>query len=439
MVLILEGDKLQCDQLQFGYQAKTSTAMCTWAATAVIEYYNRAGAPVYGCTADMSKAFDMVNWSVLFNELKERNIAPIFLRVILYIYSEQYCDVRWNGSYSHRFPICNGVRQGAISSPIFWCIYCNSLILKLRQSNIGCTLCGEYCGVFIYADDILILSASRPGLQAMVDICNTFAVSRNLKFSTNIDPVRSKTKCILFSKRAVNMVADIAPILLGGVPLPWVTKVSHLGHTLQCDNSMTMDCDIKRGQFIGRVHSLLQEFYFSPPDLIMKLINIYATSFYGSNCYNLFSSTCNRMYRAWNVAVRMTFKLDRTCHRYLIESISNCLHPQVLMSSRFVKFHENNLKCNKSVIRSISSLFKDDLNTVYGSNLGRIAQLCNTNIANLNPQLVKTNMRYFELPENESWRLPVIFDLLQARNNMTEIAGFDIQEVEDLLRFTCTS
>ena len=70
VVLILEGDKLQCDQLQFGYQAKTSTAMCTWAATAVIEYYNRAGATVYGCTADMSKAFDMVNWSVLFNELK---------------------------------------------------------------------------------------------------------------------------------------------------------------------------------------------------------------------------------------------------------------------------------------------------------------------------------------------------------------------------------
>ena len=94
-----------------------------------------------------------------------------------------------------------------------------SLILKLRQSNIGCNICGEYCGVFIYADDILLLSASRPGLQVMVDICNNFAVSRNLKFSTNIDPIRSKTKCILFSKRAVNIV-NIAPILLGGVPLP---------------------------------------------------------------------------------------------------------------------------------------------------------------------------------------------------------------------------
>ena len=290
----------------------------------------------------------------------------------------------------------------------------------------------------IYADDIFLLSASRSGLQAMVNICNSFAVSRNLKFSTNIDPIRSKTKTIIFSKRAVN-TANIAPILLGGVPLPWVTKVSHLGHTLQCDNSMANDCDIKRGQFIGRVHSLLQEFYFSPPELIMKLINVYATSFYGSNCYNLFSASCDQLYRAWNVAVRMTFKLDRTCHRNLIESISGCLHPKVLMSSRFVKFHDNNQKCNKSLIRSLSTLNKDDLNTVYGKNLYKIAQSCNTAIENLSPQLVKADMKYFELPENESWRLPVIFDLLNTRRNLMEITGFNVQEVEDLLKHVCTT
>ena len=48
-------------------------------------------------------------------------------------------------------------------------------------------------------------------------------------------------------------------------------------------------------------------------------------------------------------------------------------------------------------------------------------------------------MRYFELPENETWRLPVIRDLLQARKNEVEITGFNVQEVEDLLRFACTS
>ena len=132
-----EGGGLQSDQLQFAYTAKTSTAMCTWAVTAVIEHFNKNGANIYACSMDMSKAFDMVHWCKLFAELRERNIAPIFLRVILYIYSEQYCDVRWNGKYSYRFPMSNGVRQRAISSPILWCLYCNKLILKLRYSDIG--------------------------------------------------------------------------------------------------------------------------------------------------------------------------------------------------------------------------------------------------------------------------------------------------------------
>ena len=60
--------------------------MCTWAVTAVIEHYNKAGTTVYACGMDMSKAFDMVNWCTLFGKLRERNVVPIFLRLILYIY-----------------------------------------------------------------------------------------------------------------------------------------------------------------------------------------------------------------------------------------------------------------------------------------------------------------------------------------------------------------
>ena len=41
VILILEGDKLGCDQLQFGFQSKTSTTMCSWVATSLIDHYNR--------------------------------------------------------------------------------------------------------------------------------------------------------------------------------------------------------------------------------------------------------------------------------------------------------------------------------------------------------------------------------------------------------------
>ena len=79
----------------------------------------------------------------------------------------------------------------------------------------------------------------------------------NLKFSTHADPVKSKTKCIVFSKQTKDRL-NIAPILVNEDPLPWVSQVKHLGNVLQNDNSMKVDCSQKRGWFIGKVNSLLQ-------------------------------------------------------------------------------------------------------------------------------------------------------------------------------------
>ena len=159
----------------------------------------------------------------------------------------------------------------------------------------------------------------------MVDICQKFTERKNLKFSTNPNPEKSKTKCIVFSKKQRDL-RDIAPIRLNGDPLPWVQQVKHLGNILQCDNSMKIDCTLKRGRFIGKVHSLMQEFYFADSKIKMRLINIFASSFYGSGLWDLSSTTCDRLYKSWNVAVRVCFDVPPTTHRYLIEPLSGMPH-----------------------------------------------------------------------------------------------------------------
>ena len=64
--------------------------MCTWTVTtAVVDHFNRCGVPVYGAAMDMSKAFDMVEWGELFRTLLDRGVDPIYLRLILFIYSNQ--------------------------------------------------------------------------------------------------------------------------------------------------------------------------------------------------------------------------------------------------------------------------------------------------------------------------------------------------------------
>ena len=73
VILLLEVNKLNFDEMQFAYQAKASTTMCTWTVTSVIDHFNRGGLPVFGAAMDMSKAFDMVEWGELFQTLLDRN------------------------------------------------------------------------------------------------------------------------------------------------------------------------------------------------------------------------------------------------------------------------------------------------------------------------------------------------------------------------------
>ena len=50
-------------------------------------------------------------------------------------------------------------------------MFINKFIVKLKEDDIGCKLCGNYVGVIMYADDLLLLSASVTGLQHMLNRC----------------------------------------------------------------------------------------------------------------------------------------------------------------------------------------------------------------------------------------------------------------------------
>ena len=76
-------------------------------------------------------------------------------------------------------------------------------------------------------------------MTALVNICFDFAAMKNLKFGTNPVPSKSKTKCIIFSRKAKDH-DNVANITLDGVPLPWVKTVSLLGCTLDSENTKGM-------------------------------------------------------------------------------------------------------------------------------------------------------------------------------------------------------
>jgi hypothetical protein len=93
VILVLWGHLLQSDPLQFGYKAGYSTTQCSWFVMETASYFIRKKTPVIVTLLDCTMAFDKCRFDILFEKLLERKLPPVVLRVLVYVYQEQYAWV----------------------------------------------------------------------------------------------------------------------------------------------------------------------------------------------------------------------------------------------------------------------------------------------------------------------------------------------------------
>ena len=410
VVITLFGERLGLDELQFSYQKKVSTNMCTWLVVESIGHFSRNNSNVYSCFMDMKKAFDLVKHGMLFKKLIDRGVPPVYLRLLLVMYMIQTARVKWDGTLSEAFSVLNGVKQGAVLSAILFCIYIDDLIKKLRRNRDGCWVNNEYVGIIVYADDIVLLSPTIDGLQNMIDTCSVYAESHNLKFSTHENPAKSKTKCVAFLQQK----KELRKLNLNGKPLPWVESVKHLGTTITSSGGALLDQDLleKRAQYIAKSNELNQEFHYSHPKTKVWINNVYNSSFYGAPLWDMFSKNFERLEKTWNVSVRKMLSLPRNAHRYFLEPLAETPHIMKCLWNRFVRFVTSIADGKKKVLRGMLRVIENDVRSVTGKNLRCIKlKTVNFDLNNLNVY----ELPYKAVPESELWRLPMAREILAAR------------------------
>jgi len=121
--------------------------MCTMILKETIDYYRTNGNDAYCTMLDATKAFDRVEYCKLIRLLLIKNVPAVTIRFLLNLYSFQDTRVTWNGSYSHDIKILNGVRQGAVLSPVLFCIYFDEQMHALKSAKYGCYIGFCFIGV----------------------------------------------------------------------------------------------------------------------------------------------------------------------------------------------------------------------------------------------------------------------------------------------------
>ena len=122
---------------------------------------------------DVHKAFDTV-WHVgLIVKPYERSIPHYILQLIVRWYENLSSAVLWQSSLSRSFSIMQGVRQGAILSPLLYSVFVDDLLMTLQKSGYGVD--SIFCGAPMYADDLALICDSPTDLQAMLNIVSSYA------------------------------------------------------------------------------------------------------------------------------------------------------------------------------------------------------------------------------------------------------------------------
>ena len=167
-----------CDN-QFGFKRKHSTEFCIYTLKEFIDYYKQRGTTIFVTFLDGSKAFDKIDFWLLFQKLITKGFPVFIIKILAYWYCYQEMHDRWGSTSTSSFHVSNGVKQGGILSPMLFKVYMDQLSIRLNRSGIGGgggDIGGHLINHLCYADDLCLISLSSAGMQSLLDICNSYAI-----------------------------------------------------------------------------------------------------------------------------------------------------------------------------------------------------------------------------------------------------------------------
>ena len=306
---------------------------------------------------------------------------------------------------------------------------------------MGCQVAGVWLGATCYADDLFLLSPNRNVLQEMVTVCQEYGKKHNLEFSTDPNPQKSKTKCIIFRGKKRIQMPD--PIKLDGKDLPFVSGLEHLGHVLH--ESMSMEADAKRARksFMRRADDIRQELYFCYPDQRVQAVQLFTTDAYGVLLWPLDSDYAESFYKSWSVQMRRCWNVDRETKTFLVEGYfcSNHVSLRNQVLSRYPAFVRKLLNSFSSEVRFLANLVLHDKRSNVCRNLEYISNI--TQIRDVH-QMVKWRVRE-ALPRQlckpeDMWRVSLLSAYLEIRYRKTfSQYGMTQSQCDLFIRSLCIS
>ena len=368
----------------------------------------------------------------MFDKLLNKNMCPVTVRLLLNMYLNQKIQVKWNGKLSEPFSVSNGVRQGGVLSPLFFSIYIDDLLLKLKQSGFGCNIGCYYFGALGYADDIVLLCPTKEGLRKMIEICEAYAVEHDLLFNG------SKSKLLV-----CGTVPEYVPkFYVNEKEVPVCDTAIHLGNLISNNMHDTIDYGISK--FNSSFNYFLSSFGKCQSSVKNQLFIQYCSSLYGSQIWPLYKDDIlKKISIRWRMALKRIWNLPVNTHCDIVHLLSSQIPIDIQLKCRFFKFYKSLLKSENNLISFLSRFKTFSSNSTMGKNVNQILYDLNLDIYELEMlSLNKIKNMYYQKwisGVNDLYVIhsKCIYDLSMLKEKVYYSNQFK-HECDFFIRFFCT-
>ena len=337
---------------QFGFKKKLGCSHAIYSVKQIVDYYVRGGSTVNMCTIDISKAFDKVNLFILLDKLMDRNIPRSVINVLFDWFANSYITVKWLNAFSVRCLVNSGVRQGGVMSPVLFTVYVDELLVKLNNSGLGCFVKGLTVNSFMYADDLIILSASLTHLQKLINIC----VEELNSIQLSVNP--KKCFCMRIGKRyAVNCKS----VVIDQNPIQWSNEIRYLGVYFTAGHLLKFNFAPSKSRFYRCMNCILSKTGIKAINVVFSLTQSYCVPLL---LYSV-DSTSLTLVEKRRLASPIKRLFSRLFNTFDAQTIAYChyytgyLPLEYVIDQRRMAFLQKLCNLNNVVLQSVASLNGD--------------------------------------------------------------------------------
>ena len=273
------------DKFNNGFISGSRTSDNLFILNGLIEKQLLMGKKLYACFIEFSKAFDLINRTILFYKLIKNGWKGKVIDTFRSLYHKTHFRVKRNGKLSPPLLSNIGVNQGGITSGLMFRKYMSDLSDYLFK-EFGVVIEDVIIAHILWADDLILFSDSAKGLQRQLDGLRKFCASNKVI----VNEIKTKSMCF--------GADDKVEINFNGKPIEQVRQFKYLGTVVRSIKRRNQDIFSENSSFICTkarkatfsIQKKVKFFKLLPPeirfeifDTMIKPILTYGSDIWGIN------------------------------------------------------------------------------------------------------------------------------------------------------------